>query len=434
MSSRCTDGYQLPDALAGQGVPAGGAALPTVAVLRRVRARHFEQDENRPGRGVPPNVRLQSVEGRGPGDRIESPYDAEARYRSKSNMNWTGSMVHLTETCDAGAPHLLQADTTPGNVHAMRVEAIHAALATKGPVPSEHLVDSAYTSADHLIRAREQHGIDLVGPGRSPTGWQARTKGAFGTSDFAIDWEGEVARCPEGRTSTSWRGYHDKATGPYVRARFSAANCNPCPSKARCTRGRDQGRQLTLPAREQHEALAAARTRHKTEAGRALCAQRQGISVGASLNMYWTPAQLLTHHASNGCNLSPGDLLGTGTISAPTPGGYGSLLEITGGGKEPVRLPSGESRRFLENGDEVILRARARRNGCAPIGFGECRGIVLPAFSDFCPPLSKRSKTGKADHLLADSASERGHGHTAQRGPAKAAVAGPTATSSCAAM
>jgi len=274
-----TDGYQLLDALAGQGVPAGVAALPAAAVLRRVWARHFERDENRPDRGVPPNVRLQRVEGRGPGDRIESPYDAEARYRSKSNMNWTGYMVHLTETCNAGAPHLvLHADTTPANVHeAMRVEAIHTALAAKGLVPSEHLVDSAYISADHLIRAREQHGIDLVGPGRSPTGWQARTKGAFDTSDFTIDWEGEVARCPEGRTSTSWRGDHDKATGPYVRARFSAANCNPCPSKARCTRGRDQGRQLTLPAREQHEALAAARTRHKTEAGRALYAQRQGI-------------------------------------------------------------------------------------------------------------------------------------------------------------
>ena len=192
----------------------------------------------------------------------------------------------MTETCDVGAPHLvLHADTTPANVHeAMRVEAIHAALADKGLAPSEHLVDSAYISADHLIRAREQHGIDLVGPGRSPTGWQARTKGAFDTSDFAIDWKGEVARCPEGRTSTSWRGYHDKATGPYIRARFSAANCNPCTSKARCTRGRDQGRQLTLPAREQHKALAAARTRHKTEAGQALYAQRQGIEVRHQCN------------------------------------------------------------------------------------------------------------------------------------------------------
>ncbi len=83
------------------------------------------------------------------------------------------------------------------------------------------------------------------------------------------------------------------------------------------------------------------------------------LSVGTSLNMYWTPAQVLAHHASNGCNLNPGDLLGSGTISAPTPDGYGSLLEITRGGREPIQLPSGETRRFLEDGDEVILRARA---------------------------------------------------------------------------
>ena len=103
------------------------------------------------------------------------------------------------------------------------------------------------------------------------------------------------------------------------------------------------------------------------------------LSLGSALNLYWTPAQLLTHHASNGCNLNPGDLLGTGTISAPTPDGYGSLLELTQGGKEPVRLPSGETRRFLQDGDEVILRARARRDGYAPIGFGECKGVIVPA-------------------------------------------------------
>lgn len=103
------------------------------------------------------------------------------------------------------------------------------------------------------------------------------------------------------------------------------------------------------------------------------------LSLGRALNMYWTPAQLLAHHASNGCNLQPGDLLGTGTISAPTPDGYGSLLEITQSGREPVRLTSGEERRFLEDGDEIILRARAQREGFASIGFGECRGTVLPA-------------------------------------------------------
>ena len=112
--------------------------------------------------------------------------------------------------------------------------------------------------------------------------------------------------------------------------------------------------------------------------------RRQGLaphrlSIGSSRSLYWTPAQLLTHHASNGCNLNPGDLMGSGTISAPTPDGCGSLLEITQGGRAPITLPSGEERRFLEDGDEVILCARARREGAAPIGFGPCRGRVVPA-------------------------------------------------------
>ena len=95
--------------------------------------------------------------------------------------------------------------------------------------------------------------------------------------------------------------------------------------------------------------------------------------------MYWTVAQMIAHHSCNGCNLRPGDLLGTGTLSGPTEDGFGSLLEITQGGRKPIELASGETRRFLEDGDEVILRARARRDGVAPIGFGECRATVLPA-------------------------------------------------------
>ena len=96
-------------------------------------------------------------------------------------------------------------------------------------------------------------------------------------------------------------------------------------------------------------------------------------------HLYWTPAQLVAHHTSGGCDLRPGDLFGTGTISAPEPGGNGSLLETTRGGREPVRLPSGEERRFLEDGDEVIVVARARRAGFASIGFGPCRAAVTPA-------------------------------------------------------
>lgn len=103
------------------------------------------------------------------------------------------------------------------------------------------------------------------------------------------------------------------------------------------------------------------------------------LSTASARHLYWTMAQLVAHHASNGCNLRPGDLLGTGTISAPTPDGFGSLLEISHGGTVPVTLATGNRRTFLEDGDEVIFRARARREGFASIGFGELRGVVLPA-------------------------------------------------------
>ena len=95
--------------------------------------------------------------------------------------------------------------------------------------------------------------------------------------------------------------------------------------------------------------------------------------------MYWTPAQMIAHHASNGCNLEPGDLLASGTVSGPTSDSLGSLLEISGGGREAVTLPSGETRTFLEDGDEIILRGACSAPGYRRIGFGECRGVILAA-------------------------------------------------------
>ncbi len=95
--------------------------------------------------------------------------------------------------------------------------------------------------------------------------------------------------------------------------------------------------------------------------------------------LYWTIAQMVAHHTINGCNLRPGDLIGTGTTSGPQERARGCLLELTRGGKDPVRLPTGETRRFLEDGDEVVFRAACRADGFRSIGFGECRGQVLPA-------------------------------------------------------
>ena len=98
----------------------------------------------------------------------------------------------------------------------------------------------------------------------------------------------------------------------------------------------------------------------------------------ADAAMYWSAAQIVAHHSSNGCNLQPGDLIGTGTLSTDSAGGLGSLLEISQGGKQPVQLASGETRSFLEDGDEVTLRAWCEAEGAVRIGIGECVGRVVP--------------------------------------------------------
>ncbi|HET8667727.1 MAG TPA: fumarylacetoacetase [Terriglobales bacterium] len=116
----------------------------------------------------------------------------------------------------------------------------------------------------------------------------------------------------------------------------------------------------------------------------ALCTRRmreknvppQELSRGSFRDMYWTIAQMIAHHSSNGCNLEPGDLLASGTVSGNTKASRGCLLELTQNGTEPIQLPTGETRTFLEDGDEVIIRGYCQREGAARIGFGECRGTI----------------------------------------------------------
>jgi fumarylacetoacetase len=113
------------------------------------------------------------------------------------------------------------------------------------------------------------------------------------------------------------------------------------------------------------------RTKHMAKAA---CISRSNLK-----HMFWTPAQIVAHQASNGCNLRPGDLLASGTVSGPTPGSLGSMLELSDGGKTPLALPGGATRAFLEDGDEVILRARCERPGFRSIGFGAAAGRIRPA-------------------------------------------------------
>jgi len=112
--------------------------------------------------------------------------------------------------------------------------------------------------------------------------------------------------------------------------------------------------------------------------------RRQGIAPmpltrTSSAHLYWTVAQMVAHHASNGCNLAVGDLIGSGTISGPDRSSWGSLLELTARGSEPLTLPSGEKRGFIEDGDEIIFRGFCSKPGYPRIGLGDCRAVVLPA-------------------------------------------------------
>jgi len=117
----------------------------------------------------------------------------------------------------------------------------------------------------------------------------------------------------------------------------------------------------------------------ETQAMRAAGQPAELLATTNLKHAYWTAAQLLTHHASNGCNLRPGDLLGSGTMSGPAPHEAASLLELSLGGKQPIGLANGETRSFIEDGDRIVLRAHCAREGAVTIGFGSCHGQVLAA-------------------------------------------------------
>jgi fumarylacetoacetase len=117
----------------------------------------------------------------------------------------------------------------------------------------------------------------------------------------------------------------------------------------------------------------------RTERMRREGAAAYRMSLGTMRDLYWTPAQMVAHHTVNGCNLNPGDLCGTGTVSGPEKPSWGCLMELTTRGRDRIDLPNGEMRTFVEDGDEIAMRARCERDGYVGIGFGECRGVVSPA-------------------------------------------------------
>jgi hypothetical protein len=175
--------------------PAHLRALPMMTTLRRTWQRHYDRgtgERAAPGHPLRSSVRFKHNRELPPtAERVELPYDPEARYRQKCDTQWTGYMVHISETCELTAPHLrTQVHTTTAAVYEAQCTApIHQALSEKDVAPQEHFVDGAYISADVLVASRDDHDITLRGPTRPIQGWQAHTDGAYDLSQFTVDWE-----------------------------------------------------------------------------------------------------------------------------------------------------------------------------------------------------------------------------------------------------
>jgi DDE family transposase len=213
-------------------------------------------------------------------ESIESPYDADARYRHKRDTSWTGYMVHVSETCEPTAPHLLtHVHTTLATVHeAQCTEPIQQALVDKDVPPQDHLVDAAYISAELLLKSREEHGIALRGPTRPSQGWQMQVAGAYTFEQFTVDWERQQVRCPQGKASVSWAERVGPADHPFIQVRFSTQDCGTCAQRPLCTHAKPpQARTLKLHPRPQYEALQAAQAWYASEEGQRQYGCRAGV-------------------------------------------------------------------------------------------------------------------------------------------------------------
>jgi transposase len=211
-------------------------------------------------------------------DRMDSPYETDARYGAKRGMSWTGYKTHLTETCDDELPHLLtEVETTIATASDLeQLAAIQGRLADIELLPAEQLVDAGYVRAQNLIASQRDHQIDLVGPLPADHQWQARAKQGFALHEFAVDWERKAMTCPQGRQSVRWCETQT-GRGPMIHVDFSPADCMPCPVRACCTRAKTLPRSLTLQPRAEHTAIQLARQRQETEAFALQYASRAGV-------------------------------------------------------------------------------------------------------------------------------------------------------------
>ncbi len=268
------DGTALLTAVSASDAPAWLREVPAIEILHRVWVQNYFQDEG--------GVRWRSDDDIPPSSQfISSPYDLEAHLGKKGSTCWVGYKVALTETCEDDLPHLItHVETTAGPVADGEVTpAVHRDLHAADLLPAIHLVDTGFLDAELIATSQRDYGVNLLGPTRPDVKWQAKEGTGFDVQRFVVDWEQERATCPAGKTSIGWTPAVDKRTNHVIKIKFSSTDCRTCASRDRCIRSTKKyaRRSITIPPKEQYEALKERRAYEQTPEYAAEYARRAGI-------------------------------------------------------------------------------------------------------------------------------------------------------------
>jgi transposase len=252
------DGYYLLETVAAASELSWLKDLPAVELLRRLWVQQYWCDNGQ--------VKQRQVKDMPPESTwIRSPYDDEARYCTKRSKEWVGYRTHITETCDEEHPRLItHVQTSEATLQDCEiVDKIQSDLVANDLCPEIHLVDAGYVDAENLAHSQHEHGINLFGPSRPDTSWQAQSEDGLDIPQFAIDWEAQSVTCPANQRSVVWAEGFSQYGTPVIRVHFSPAACKVCELRPRCTRGIKRG--LTFRLQAVHEALQHARQREQTD-------------------------------------------------------------------------------------------------------------------------------------------------------------------------
>jgi transposase len=211
--------------------------------------------------------------------RVDSPYDPEARYGIKRTTEWIGYKVHFTEVCSPDVPHLI---TNVDTVAAYSADAEHLArgqdlLAEQELLPTRQFMDGAYVGTQLILESRKKHGIEVIGP-MKPNSHHSQEAEGYDITAFKIDWEHRFATCPQGKRSSGWWQNTSKTGRVTIATKFSRTDCRNCAVNRICTKNGDKkSRKLTMLPREEHELLTAARAERQTPEWKKKYNMRAGI-------------------------------------------------------------------------------------------------------------------------------------------------------------